>query len=56
MRKVSNVIVGLAAAAVCALMAWISLGAGTQTVIYNLVFLGVMLLIILLALIFGLPE
>lgn len=53
MRKVSNVIVGLAAAAVCALMAWITLGAGTQTVIYNLVFLGVMLLIILLALIFG---
>ena len=53
MRKVSNVIVGLAAAAVCALMAWITLGAGTQTIIYNLVFLGVMLLIILLALIFG---
>lgn len=53
MRKVSNVIVGLAAAAVCALMAWITLGAGTQTVIYNLAFLGVMLLIILLALIFG---
>ena len=53
MRKVSNVIVGLAAAAVCALMAWITLSAGTQAVIYNLAFLGVMLLIILLALIFG---
>ena len=53
MRKVSNVIVGLAAAAVCALMAWITLGAGREAVIYNLSFLAVMLLIIALALVFG---
>ena len=53
MRKVSNIVVGLAAAAVCALMTWITLGAGMETIIYNVSFLGLMLLIILLALVFG---
>ena len=53
MRKVSNVIVGIAAAAVCAFMAWITLGAGRETVIYNLGFLVLMLFIIALALAFG---
>ena len=53
MRKVSNVIVGLAAAGVCAFMGWITLGAGRESIIYNFAFLGVMLLIIALALVFG---
>lgn len=53
MRKLSNFVVALLAAAVCALMVWISLGAGKMTMIYNISFLGVMLLIILLALVFG---
>ena len=53
MRKFSNLLTGLAAAAVCAMMTWISLGAGLTTVIYNLIFLAVMVLIIVLALVFG---
>ena len=53
MRRASNFLVGLAAAGVCALMVWITLGAGIQTVIYNLVFLGIMLFIIFLALVLG---
>ena len=43
MRRASNILAGLAAAGVCALMVWITLGSGLQTVIYNLVFLGIML-------------
>lgn len=53
MRKVSNVIVGLVAAGVCAFMGWITLGAGMESIIYNFTFLGVMLFIILLALCLG---
>ena len=53
MRKSSNLLTGLAAAAVCAFMTWITLGAGRITIIYNLSFLAVMLIIILLSLVFG---
>ena len=53
MRKVSNLITALAAAAVCAIMTWLSIGAGFTTFVYNLIFLGVMLFIILLAVVFG---
>ena len=53
MRKLSNVLVGLAAAGVCAVMTWLTLASGKVTVIYNLVVLGVMVLIILLSLILG---
>ncbi len=53
MRKLSNLVVALGAAAVCALMIWITLGAGLYTIIYNVAFLVVMLFIILLALVFG---
>ena len=53
MRRASNVLAALAAAGVCALMVWITLGSGLQTVIYNLVFLGIMLVIIMLSLALG---
>lgn len=53
MRKASNVLVGILAAGVCAVMVWISAGAGLYTMIYNLAFLAVMLLIILLGWVFG---
>lgn len=46
MRKVSNVIVGLLAAGVCALITWLTLDSNMANVIYNLAFLAVMLLII----------
>ncbi len=53
MRKTSNVLTGLIAAGICGAMVWLTLGAGLATIIYNLSFLAVMLVIILLALIFG---
>ncbi len=53
MRKIGNLLVWLAAAAVCALMTWITLGSGISTIIYNLSVLGVMILIILIAVIIG---
>ena len=53
MRKTSNVLTALLAAGICALMIWITLGAGLYTIIYNIAFLCVMLFIILLALVFG---
>lgn len=46
MRKVSNVIVGLLAAGVCALITWLTLDSNFANVIYNLGFLAVMLIII----------
>ena len=53
MRKTTNLLTGLAAAGVCAFMTWISYSAGLTSMIYNLVFLAVMLLIILLSLVLG---
>ena len=46
MRKVSNVIIGLLAAGVCALITWLTLDSNFANVIYNLGFLAVMLIII----------
>lgn len=53
MRKVSNVFAALGAAAVCALMTYLTVGSGLYTMIYNLAFLALMLFIIILALAFA---
>ena len=53
MRKLSNVLIALLAAAVCVFMTWLTFTAGWVTVVYNLVFLGIMVFIILLSLIVG---
>ncbi|MDO4475382.1 MAG: hypothetical protein Q4B59_01175 [Lachnospiraceae bacterium] len=53
MRKTSNVIVGLMSAAVCAFVSYMMLGSGLFTIIYNLGFLAIMLLILILAEVFG---
>ncbi len=53
MRKFSNLIVGLVAAGVCALITYLTLDAAKFNMIYNLAFLAVMALIILGGLIFG---
>ncbi len=53
MRKTSQVLAALAALAVCGFMTYLTVGAGMMTMIYNVGFLAVMLLIILFAGIFG---
>ena len=53
MRKLTNLLVWIAAAAICGLMVYISWGADFNTFIYNCVFLGIMLLIILVAVLVG---
>lgn len=45
MRKFSNFIVGLIAAAVCVLITYLTLDSSFSNIVYNLCFLGVMLLI-----------
>ncbi len=45
MRKTSNLIVGVVAAAVCVLITWLTLDANPTNIIYNLCFLAVMLII-----------
>ena len=56
MRKVGNLLVWLAAIGVCGLMTWLSLGSSTETLIYNASVLGIMVLILLFAWIFGLHR
>lgn len=46
MRKFSNFIVGLLAAAVCGLITWLTLDSSFANIVYNLSFLAVMLIII----------
>ena len=53
MRSLSTVLISLIAGAVCVLMTYLSLGSGFYTVLFNLIVLGIMLLIILFAWIFG---
>ena len=53
MRRVSNVFVWLGAAAVCAVMTWITMDSSLSAVISNLAFLAVMAVIILIAAAFG---
>lgn len=53
MRRVSNVFVWLGAAAVCAVMTWITMDSSLSAVISNLAFLAVMAVIILIAEAFG---
>ena len=45
MRKVSNVIVGLLAVAVCGLITWLTLDSNFTNIVYNLCFLVVMVVI-----------
>ncbi len=45
MRRVSNVIVGLLAAAVCGLITWLTIDSSFTNIIYNLCFLVVMIII-----------
>ena len=53
MRSLSTVLISLIAGAVCVLMTYLSLGSGFYTVLFNLIVLGIMLLIIFFAWIFG---
>ena len=53
MRRSSNLLVALGAAAVCAFMTYLTLGAGLVTILYNVGFLAVMLIIIFLSWLFG---
>lgn len=53
MRKVSNVLTGVLAAAVCVFISLMAVESDVYTMIYNLVFLGIMLVIIFCAWIFG---
>ncbi len=56
MRKFSNVIVGLVAAGVCGFITFLCLDASFESLLYNLVVLGIMLLILLFATVFGLGR
>ena len=47
MRRFSNIIVGLIAAGVCALITWLTIDASPANIIYNICFLVVMILIML---------
>ena len=53
MRRFSNIIVGLIAACVCALITWLTIDASPANIIYNLCFLVVMILIMLSGLLIG---
>ena len=53
MRKVGNLLIWLVAAGICGLMTWITMGSDFETIVYNLSVLGLMILIIFLAYIFG---
>ncbi len=53
MRKFSNVLVGVMAGAVCVFVTLLALDSDIFTIVYNLAFLAVMLLIILLAWVLG---
>ena len=56
MRRFSNLVIWLAALAVCGLMTWLSLGAGFYTAVFNIGVLGVMLIIVLLGRIIGIGR
>ena len=45
MRKFSNVVIGLVAAGVCALITYLTLDSSFTNIVYNLCFLAVMLMI-----------
>ncbi len=53
MRKFSNAAAFLLAAAVCAFITWITMDSATSNIIFNLVFLAVMVLIVIAGAIFG---
>jgi len=53
MRKASNLLAGILAAAVCVLITYLTLDASRENIIFNLCFLGVMVAIIIAALAFG---
>ena len=53
MRRFSNIIVGLIAAGVCALITWLTIDASPANIIYNFCFLVVMILIMLSGLLIG---
>lgn len=53
MRKVSNAFVGVLAAAVCVFISLMAIESDIYTMIYNLVFLGIMLVVIFCAWMFG---
>lgn len=53
MRKVSNAFIGVLAAGVCVFISLLSMGSDLYTMIYNLVFLGIMAAIVLCAWLFG---
>ena len=53
MRKVGNLLIWLAAIGVCAAMTWLTMESGFYTIVYNLCVLGIMVIIILFAVIFG---
>ncbi len=54
MRKVSNIVVGIIGAGVCALITWLTLDSKPVNIIYNLCFLAVMLIILAVGLGMGL--
>lgn len=47
MRKFSNIVIGVLAAAVCALITWLTIDASFANIVYNLCFLAVMLVIMM---------
>ena len=53
MRKVSNVLTAILAAGVCVFITMLAIDADIYTIIYNLVFLGIMLVIMAFAWGFG---
>lgn len=53
MRKVSNALVGVLAAGVCLFISMLAISSDLYTMIYNLAFLGVMLIVMFCAWVFG---
>ncbi len=53
MRRATQILAALAAAAVCAFMTYLTFGSGQMTVVYNVSVLAIMLVIILFAAIWG---
>ncbi len=47
MRKFSNIVIGVLAAAVCALITWLTIDSSFANIVYNLCFLAVMLVIMM---------
>ncbi len=47
MRKISNILIGLGAAGVCGLITWLTIDSSFANIVYNLCFLAVMLIIMM---------